>query len=322
MAKYYKPSGKYSPTAFVNIIIASVTVIPILSFLYALSCAEVPYIILKWAFPIIFALLAGAVCNYCIVMRGKTQSWKIATAIGFVVGIWFYFLHWVFFFVYVSGQKVSVNFTALISKEGNDFFSQSLYLIKNPLLVFELIKKYSAVGMWSFFDISWNGGLLAFSLIIEFMVILLIIVFLAYVGYDKPFSEEDNVWYKEELVKVPNYYFPEDNFVQKLESGDYKDLFKIPSKITDQAEFEALNTKLSYGYAQYILYSHRNTYYLSASNMRRKFNDKGKISYSDENLLNFIQITPDFALKIRELKKEDFTPSTEINNYNQYNLNP
>lgn len=319
--KYYRHSGKTSPQAYLYTAIAAATVIPLLSFLYAVSCLEVPYVILKWAFPIIFAVLAGSVANYCIVTKGKTRSGKTGILLGSILAIWSYLLHWVFFFVYVSAKKTaSVDFTSRISAEGTDYLSQVLYLIKNPLLVFEMIQKYSAVGIWSFFGISWEGGLLVFTLIVEFIVIFLITVFISFVNYDKPFSEEDQVWFKEELIKVPNFYLPEDNFVQKLEAGDYKGLLKLPSKINANDEHDALNQKLNESYAQFQLYSHRNQHYLSASNMRRKYDDKGKISYSEENLIEKIQITPSFALEIAELKKANFEPLAEVSNYSQQNL--
>lgn len=321
MMKYYRHSGKTSPQAYLYTAIAAATVIPLLSFLYAVSCLEVPYVILKWAFPIIFAVLVGSVANYCIVTKGKTRSGKTGILLGSILAIWSYFLHWVFFFVYVSAKKTaSVDFTSRISAEGTDYLSQVLYLIKNPLLVFEMIQKYSAVGIWSFFGISWEGGLLVFTLIVEFIVIFLIILFISFVNYDKPFSEEDQVWFKEELIRVPNFYLPEDNFVQKLETSDYKGLIKFPSKINALDEHDALNQKLNEGYAQFQLYSHRNQHYLSASNMRRKYDDKGKINYSEENLIDKIQITPSFALEIAELKKANFEPLAEVSNYSQQNL--
>ncbi|MBP7173215.1 MAG: hypothetical protein KBA33_03970 [Cloacibacterium sp.] len=289
-SKYYMPSGKFGVSAVFLALVCAVTLIPLLGFLYAISCAEVPYVVLKWIFPILFAALVGTVINFSIIIYGKTRNGTVGFLLASILSFWAYFLHWIFFFVYLSSQNRAVNFASLISKEGEGFFQQAIFLVKNPFLVFDLINKYCGIGLWSFLGITWNGNLLVIFLIIEFLLILAISSFIGFVSYDKPFDELNNTWFKEDSVNIEKYFLPEENIVSKLEKQDYKGILEPYQSLNSQSQI--------LGYSRHTIYSSGNTYYLSIENMEQKI-DNGKTTHTSHSLVKYIQISSVFASEIR-----------------------
>lgn len=300
MMKYYTPTGKFPPQAIVYLIVVAVTLLPLLSFLYALSGVEVPYLILKCVFPIIFAVLVGASVNMALIGFGKTRNGFWGFILSSLAALWAYYLHWIFYFVYVSRQKRSVNFTAMISGEGQDFYHQILYLVKKPVLVWELLGKYISIGNWSFFGINFNGGLLVFVLILEFAVFFMIAVFIGFMNYDKPFDELSKQWFKYEFLENRKYFLPEDQLVSRLESGNYRGLLTLNEKSLNHTEAVIY-------FSKYTLFTNGKQYYLTVENAVKKWENKKWTSTIDE-LVRYIQISPEFA---HELRSQNVNISSE-----------
>lgn len=290
-AMYYRSSGKMNFSAPVFLAVICATAIPVLGFLYAFVSAEVPYVALKLIFPILFGVLAGACINMAIIGFGKTRSGFWGFILASLATVWAYYLHWVFYFVYISGKNLNVNFSALISKEGADFFHRAFYLVKNPGLVWELLGKYTHIGSWSFMGIDFDGGLLIFFLVLEFILIYLSSVFIGFMNYDKPFDELNNQWFKYEFYENKKYFLPQDQLVSRLESGQYRGLLDVDeNKVwTDDAGIY---------FSRHTLFSNGRQYYLSVDNMVRKFENKTWTTKSTE-LVRYISIPQDFAMEIR-----------------------
>lgn len=308
-AMYYKSSGKFSPVAFVYAGLAAVTAIPLVSFLYALSNIEVPYFVIKLALPVLFGVLVGAVINFATIVFGKTRNGWIAFLVASALSVWAYFLHWVFFFVYAdTKQHLPFNFHSLLSSEGDSFLQQTLFLIKHPMLVFELIQKYVPIGLWTFLEINFSGGLLVFTLILEFIIFFASATWLGTLNYQKPFDELENRWFKEKSFNINKYFIFDDRLVEKLEAQDYRGILGLRD-----------NGWTTKGYSEFIIYENSRQNYLTVNNMTPQV-EKKKITYTQESVVEFIQITPQFAAEIKA-KSSNFSPPQfvpESNNMNYY----
>ena len=311
-AMYYKSSGKFSPVAFVYAGFAAVTAIPLVSFLYALTNIEVPYFVIKFILPVLFGVLVGAAINFALIVFGKTRNGWVALLLASALSIWAYFLHWVFFFVYAdTKQHLPFNFHSLLSSEGDSFIQQTLFLVKHPLLVFDLIQKYVPIGIWTFLGINFSGGLLVFTLILEFIILFVSAIWLGTLNYHKPFDELENRWFKEKIFKINKYFTTDDRLVEKLEAQDYRGI------LTPRAQKNTGWT--TDGYSEFFIYENSRQNYLTVNNMTPQVVKK-KITYTQDSLVEFIQITPQFAAEIKA-KDPNFSPPQfvpELNNMNYY----
>lgn len=289
-AKYYRHSGKMPLIAPIYLLIGCITLIPLISFLFALAGIEIPHVVFKFLFPILFAALVGAVSNMALIGFGKTRSGMWGFLMASAATLWAYYLYWIFYFVYISDGEHSANFSALISTEGSGFFQKIIYLIQHPALVWDILGKYVSIGNWNVLGINVNGGLLITLLVVELIAIYMIAVFIGFMNYDKPFDEVSNQWFKYEFLENEKYFTPEDQLVSRLESGQYKGLLKLNSRqpATAGARY----------FSKYTLFYNGSQYYLTVDNAVSKL-ENNKWNTTTEELVTYISITQDFAAELR-----------------------
>ena len=102
MSMYYQSSGKVTVQSVIYLLIVCVTLIPITSFLFALSSVEILYAVLKFLFPIIFAVLVRASTNMALIGFGKVRNGFIGFILASLATLWSYDLYWIFYFAYIS----------------------------------------------------------------------------------------------------------------------------------------------------------------------------------------------------------------------------
>lgn len=101
MSHYYQSDGKVTPQSIIYLLIVAFTLIPILSFLFALSGIEISYAVFKFFFPLVFAVLVGASINMALIGFGKTRNGFAGFILSSMATVWAYYLYWIFYFVYI-----------------------------------------------------------------------------------------------------------------------------------------------------------------------------------------------------------------------------
>lgn len=309
MSHYYQSDGKVTPQSIIYLLIVAFTLIPILSFLFALSGIEISYAVFKFFFPLVFAVLVGASINMALIGFGKTRNGFAGFILSSMATVWAYYLYWIFYFVYISDGNHAMDFSAIISAEGSGFFQKTWYLVKSPALVWQILKNYSAIGNWQIFGMAINGGVLIFLLVVEFIVIYLLSTFIGFMNYDRPFDELNKQWFKYDFLENEKYFLPEDNLVSRLEMRNYKDLLNQNNQISEAGKRY---------FSGYTLYHNGSQNYLSVENIIATL-ENGKWNRKTTELVRYIEISPEFAAELRSKNKKILEiPDSTVSNMNYY----
>lgn len=282
----YQESGNFSP---INLILANLgtllLIIPI-SYFYSLFIAYFPLIY----FNIIAVVLYGyliALINDAFHKAFKIRNKKITTIYSIATAIFAYYAQWVSYFYVISIENVTLFF------EPGLFFS----IFLKPLLIIENIFMLNKLGSWEMFSVTFKGGILSLIWILEFLIILLS----CYFGLSKikirPFSENDNNWYKKETF---DFHFEP----IRLRKDFMKDYLNNP--------FDAINNLEKgnlFRYSKiYIYHSNSETKSLiGIDNVTETERGKGKKEYEEIIAPNYIDNIYTVQLKQKfKIKKRGF----------------
>ena len=281
MTKYYKPSGKFSPLFLLYFVTVSLTAFPILGMIYAYCIWYIPFIYINFFITVGFGFLVGLVISKFIIKSGKVRNPILALIIGVFSGIVALYLHWSVWIDLVINAGKSYGSDRIGITVSNIEFLQVFSLILQPNLVFEYINEVSKYGTWGIRSATVSGTFLWVIWAIEFVIVIVLTSFLAYLQSKKPFSESTNSWYKEFLLPAFNFIEDKEQLIVDINNSN-KSAIEILSKVID------VHTESHSLFKLYRSQSGKN--YLSVENVASRINVKGNIVLDSEEFITHISI--------------------------------
>ena len=281
MTEYYKPSGKFSLTFLLYFLLVSVIAFPILGLIYAYCIWYIPFIYINFFITLGFGLLVGLAITQFVIKKGKVRNPVLALIIGLIGGLFALYFHWSVWIDLVINAGESYGSNRIGITISNIEFLQVFSLIFQPNLVFEYICKVNEYGTWGIRSATVSGTFLWIIWAIEFVMVIGISTFLAYLEAKKPFSESTNSWYEEFVLPAFTYIENKEQLlidIAKNNHAGFEFLSKdIDSKTDDHSIFTLYKSK-----------SGKN--YLSIENKTSKTDSKGKIDFDNDELVEYIAI--------------------------------
>lgn len=285
MEKYYKASGQFSPLAPIYLLLASVTVFPLLGLIYSYAIWYIPFIYIN-------VLITGA-CGFAIgfivdrtgIRFGKVRNSTLAMLLALVGGFVATYFQWVVWVDLAINISDSVGGSKIGFAISNIKLGEVLTLAADPGLVFSLISEINAVGTWGLAGGAVNGIFLTIIWIIEACILLGIPLLMARKASKRPFSEATNNWMKEKSIGAFAFITDPHDMVAKLESGNLSALKEIARSETADADHSLFT----------LYFSENSEYCLSITNKKAKLSDKGKLEYDEVTLVEYLWLDRESA---------------------------
>ncbi|ATA73240.1 MULTISPECIES: hypothetical protein [Capnocytophaga] len=289
MTKYYQPSGKYSPVAFVYFLLVSLFVLPLLGGIYAYATWYIPLVYINVLITIMFGFaIAGVIANL-VIKLGKVRNYALGVIFTLLGALVAYYAQWIVWADLALNTTDTIGNNRIGVAISNVNFGELFHLLLNPSDLFSLIAEINSVGTWGVKGSTVNGIFLSIVWVAEIIVIF----YAAFLGTKnqakRPFSEVADKWFKEEKLPLLSYIEDQESFKSDLESGDYERI----------SELTLSDKKQSHSF--FVLYALEGVYYVSVINNKAQQDDKGKIKFETKNLIQYMRIdkTAYDALKLR-----------------------
>lgn len=279
MAQYYKPSGKFSPLSIAYFILITLTIIPLLALLYAYSIRNIPFIYVNVIFAILFGLGIGKAVDLFVIKLGKVRSGKIALLFGVLAALIGFYFHWAAWsYLLVSEETVELFGITFTSINLNGLME----MILSPLGVWQTRGFVNLIGTWG---LSGNGNITGIPLtviwVIEALLIMVPAIFTAIGRDEEPFCELNQRWFSKKTL--PAFQALQARAIDALTSTEKGGFVE---------ELQKVNDPTTQNHSIFTLYSNEtNENYLSVENQIATINDKGEVSFSDESLVKYLEIT-------------------------------
>lgn len=291
MAEHYKPSGKFSPIAFIYFIIGSLTLLPLLGLAYAYALWYIPFIYLNMIIAAVFAFGAAAVITWLVVKLGKVRNPMLALVFGLLGGVvvmYFHYAAWVDLVINAGERYGSSRLGVTVS---NVKLVQVYQLAADPQSLFSLIGEINETGTWTLKGSPVNGIFLTIIWAIEFIGVLAVTTLVSRSAARKPFCEIENKWFEVKKLPELNFIYDKDQLLADLEKGN--------TAAIDALE-KAADAK-KHDHSVFKLYSsNNNESYLTIDNKTAKTNSKGEITFTSKELTEYMAVSPSVSKKLLE----------------------
>ncbi len=292
MKNYYTPSGKFSPISFLYLILASVTIFPILGLIYAYCIWYCPFIYINFFITIGYAFGISMTCTYFIIGKGKIRNQYLALFIAAIAAFIALYLHWAVWLDLVLNISDSVGNDRLGFSISNIQLIQTFELALQPNILFSLLNEVNITGTWGIRGATISGWFLWIIWAIEFFGVLGFVILNSYGEAKKPFCEKTNVWFDSLKLPIFNFITDTKKMVSELERNDFlafENLVKSENAEENHSEF--------------TLYSSKNSeHFLSIENKVAKTNSKGKIEFDSEEFVEYVSINNQMSKLLLEKK--------------------
>ncbi len=282
----YKPSGKFSPLSFVILIVSSLSLVPLLSWLYVLvstglMSVGIVFFYLNFIVTLIFGTSVGLlVMHLAVIDWGKVRNAKVATVFSLLAGLMAYYWHWVFW----------LNRNYYTEDNWFDIFI-------NPQAVLLAVNELNEMGTFTLEKNVVNGFLLFIVWLIEAVLIIWPIVFVAKRRSERPFSEKSNKWSNE--IKLNPLKYIEKAEYQRLLEQDFSPLLQL--KLASDESHHCMIT----------LYDcFDGEWYVSIIDKYANKDDKGKVKFEETELLSYVKIDAETAAYLQHPDKNN--PPTTV----------
>lgn len=286
MDNYYTPSGKFSPTFLLYFLAVSFIAFPILGLIYAYCIWYIPFIYINFFITVGFGFLVGLVITQFVIKKGKVRSPILALIIGVTGGLLSLYFHWSIWIDLVINAGESYGSNRIGITVSNIEFLQVFSLIFQPGLVFEYIGEINDVGTWGIRGATVSGTFLWIIWSIEFIIVIAISGFLAYLEAKKPFSESTNSWYKEFELPAFNYIENKEQIIENISKSNHVGFGFLSKDIDNKTDSHSIFT----------LYSSKSgKNYLSIDNKTSNTDSKGKITFDNTLIVEYIAIDSELS---------------------------
>ncbi len=292
MAKYYHPSGKFNPIAFLYFIVIALIILPLLGLAYAYAIWYIPFIYINFIIAGIFGFLIALIVGKGVVKFGKVRNVPMTIGLSLLAGILALYFHWAVWVDLVINAGESYGSSRIGITVSNIELLQTFNLALQPGLLFEIIGEINEYGTWGLRGATVSGIFLTIIWIIEAIIVIGVSV-LVPIGYAKaPFCELSNEWFKEEELSAFSYIEDHQEMIKNLENSN-SEAFKDLTKWKD----------LNKNHSIFNLYSSKhNENYISITNKKAKTNKKGEIEFDDNTLVEYLYLNSEMTQNLLALK--------------------
>ncbi len=291
MAKYYAPSGKFNPIAFLYFILIALIALPILGLAYAYAIWYIPFIYINFFIALAFSFLIGLTISHGVVKFGKIRNVPLTIGLSFLAGIMALYFHWAVWVDLVINAGESYGSSRIGITVSNIKLFQTFNLALQPDVLFGFIGEINQYGTWGFKSATVSGTFLTIIWVIEALIILAPATLIP-IGYaSEPFCELGNAWFKEKELPAFNYIETPTQLVKAIENSN-PEAFKELS----------LANNLEKNHSIFSLYSsNHNENYLSIKNKRATTNKKGELEFNNDAFLEYIYLNSELTQHLKTL---------------------
>lgn len=295
MVKYYSPSGAFSYSSILYFSLVSITIFPLLGFIYAYCIWYIPFVYINFIITILFGFAIGYSIDKFVIGIGKVRNFWLSIIFGFIGSCIALYFHWLIWVDLVVNAGESYGTSRLGITVSNINYSQLLFLLSNPEILFSIISEITKTGTWSVggsSSNSVNGTFLYIVWFIEFLIVL-VVCLMTINKYRKPFCERENCWYKELKLKPFDYIVNVKKTVAKIEESNLEVLETISLQINPQRS-----------HSIFILYTSRhNDCYLSIINKKAKRGKNEKMEFNTDHVVDYVAVNKEFKDRILGINK-------------------
>lgn len=265
----YKPSNKFSLLSFIYLVLACATLILGLAWLYAYAVWYCPLIYINFFITLGFGAVMGLVVHFLVIGLGKVRFPLLAAIIGFVAGIWGWYVHWA---IWIDLAYNAEDGEGILVSHVN--YTQLLDLVRNPVELFQIAALINEDGLWSIFKITFSGFALWIVWLVEATIILVLPSIAARMKAEKPYNEQKGKWASE--IKLPYFEYIQETEANALKSGDLTSLAVL--REGDEKTHHAIIT---------LFDMHDGQWYVSVENQYATTDEKGKVKFEARDLLKY-----------------------------------
>ncbi len=272
MAKYYRPSGKFSPLAFVGFIALALFVFPVLSSAYALAIRFVPFIYIRVLLTVGFGFSISYLVSKVIIRFGQIRNGRLAFGMGALSSLFSYYFHWVVWIVVLFRSVGS-------SEESMGVFAQITNLALDPGTLIDMVRLLNITGTWGVGDSATSGFFLGFIWVVEAVIIIGMGILFSWAKFSDPFDESTGKWITPETLPPMAFIGNPDVIRLDLESGKNESIEALPVQFGGHMEDHSL-------FGLYLSENGEN--YLTITNRKKKVDDEGKVTFDETTIVDQI----------------------------------
>lgn len=267
---YYRPSGRFSPLAFVLALLVVALALP-LSWVYAWCAVHLRSFVMPFVTVGYFVLLlAGAIS---VRENGKVRSPALMYVLAGLIGVAGWYFQWAQWGK-MAGELTGASWPGVLE------------VMLMPTGLMSAVVTMKGAGIWAVLTVT-----------VEFLMLAVLPALIASSGAAEPFCETSKTWVKE--IKLGHCY-------AAIAEADVKQL--AAALEADPEQLMALLPELQGNpdnYSALSLYACDGNpeAYLSVWNVTRSVKD-GKVREARTNLVEFLRISPDLARALVELDEQ------------------
>jgi MFS family permease len=282
----YELLEKYESKKTYNLpllIIFSILALPIgfaLSFVYAylMWFIPIPY------FNVIITAFFGVLIGFIFPIKlSKCTNSKIAIFSILLFGLICHYFGWITWIdLYINQSEVieikhpRSPISSIVPSSSN--LDQILYLFTKPSVFFSDLTIIAQTGYFSIFSITPKGFVLYFIWFLELLIILYFSSFSSYERSNEPFSVERNKWLKSSKIRLS--YISDLGSLKKAINNSDNTLFQNLAQAEKEESFSELE----------LWYLDDEEAYLTVKNHKKRIDEKGKIQFDEEELIEYTKI--------------------------------
>jgi len=285
MSKYYKPSGKFTPLAFLYFAGIALIILPLLGLLYAYAIWYIPIIYFNVIIAGAFGFAIAFLISHGVVKFGKVRNVPLTIGLSILAGLIALYFHYAVWVDLVLNMGESYGNSRLGITVSNIKIIQTFNLALNPAALFEIIAEINDYGTWGIKGSTVSGVFLTVIWIIEALIIIGVATFVPIAFAKAPFCELGNEWFKEKTLPAFQYIENRPELIKNLESSNpeaFKDI--------------ALTHTIEDSHSVFALYSSKhNENYLTITNKRAKINKKKELEFESNEFVEYIYLNNELS---------------------------
>lgn len=288
MAKYYKPSGKFNPLAFLYFIGIALIILPLLGLLYAYAIWYIPFIYINFIIAAAFGFTIAFAISYGVVKFGKVRNVPLTIGLSILAGLIALYFHWAVWVDLAINAGESYGTSRIGITVSNIKLIQTFNLALDPATLFDIIGEINKYGTWGIRSATISGTFLSIIWIVEALIIIIVATLIPISFAYAPFCELGNEWFKEK--ELPAFYYIKNRpeLIKDLETANpevFKNLIR-----TDNIEDS---------HSVFSLYSSKhNENYLSITNKLASINKKDELEFDDDEFIEYIYLNNELTQKL------------------------
>jgi len=288
MAKYYAPSGKFDPLAFLYFILIALIALPILGLAYAYALWYIPIIYVNFIIAGAFGFVIAWLVSKLIVGKGKVRNVGLTIALSILAGLIALYFHWAVWVDLVINAGESYGTDRMGITVSNIKILQTFYLALHPSVLFDFIGKINETGTWGIKGSTVSGTFLTVIWVIETLIIVGIAAIIPIAASKKPFCELGNEWFDEKELPAFNFIEDEPQMIKDLESSN-PEVFATLTRTND----------LENNHSIFSLYtSKHNESYLTIANQVATLNKKDELELEENEFIEYVYLNSELKTSI------------------------